>query len=655
LQREIAARYLAQTNAAGGVAGGRPSTGLTTQLTGHLASTVIENKRPEKASKVYDAVMYNLAAIGIAQSMNANVAGGVTLGAQPAEFIVQEYQLALNFLVDHRQQVASGQELVLEFRQGEEDLADLCRLLLNTNRTVWQCNANAPGPNPMELINNMPILSPFGVLAVAPGVAVDDYMNDSYTMSGRPARAGAGGYGVPPGAAGAFAWPAAPGPAVPAFTEVDLVRAMTVIVRAVHDKEGFDSAVMIRAGLMSTIPASQAVANIGGGRYTNGCHKRNAFVTGNYINRPRGSLLRSLLQSIRASSVLDDEWETMISDTVHMFVNVNYSVVATAIVNRSFAQARREMGVTPNVLCPNSAATQVVGANPPGIGARHKVYDDIVSAEADRGLQSTLMQAYKVAAYMLFNVDTPHEVLYLSCGDTDAAAVDKMPQAQMFQGRVPCGMSLFFFPIGIVSDECAELAGVYISAAHHIKTMHKEYDLVANGAQVRTAGPSSSTTPTSGTSEAPTMRGGPGMLGHGLAILRVPGVGAANASVGSTSVVGATPNAMENLAAMVNMFSARTVVNVNAAMAAANVPYLCADELFADIDLPRAYDLQFVLNNPTAALFTAALSGGFNTNGPRIARVAMTKMIMAMQVNSGISKRRKLTMPRPGGSESDAP
>uniref|UniRef100_A0A2V0RIQ7 Uncharacterized protein n=1 Tax=viral metagenome TaxID=1070528 RepID=A0A2V0RIQ7_9ZZZZ len=274
---------------------------------------------------------------------------------------------------------------------------------------------------------------------------------------------------------------------------------------------------------------------------------------------------------------------------------------------------------------------------------RRAQYDMTCRGDCAAGVPSAIMICMKLAAAALFNVNVPPELVFISPGDDNLHAFDKMVQTQLFPGRVPCGMSLWVFPPGIVCGDAVGLAGTYFNPNETIELLTDPGNMVLTGDQIQTVGASTST-PGAGVAEPPELVGGPGMLGHGAALLRIENATVADFNIATSTVGQNVPmGGPTNLAAMADMYSARTAVNPNAALAAANVPYMRADELFADIDLTRGGDLQMIVNQPTSTMISQALQGNFSTFGSRFMNVAVTNMTLNLARNVGNHKRRKIT------------
>jgi hypothetical protein len=610
-----------------------------------LATAIVDNTAPTKASQVWDVVAYNTAAWAVADSVNATVgAGTAMLAALPAEFRVEEHQENLNKLCDVSAAVIAGTELLLELKPGEEDLADTLRLLLLGNANVWHCTAQDSNGNALDFFNNMsaPPLLPVHLITITGNQAPNAVAN-SYLMAGV---GNAGGYGIAPMVQNGPVFALPPGGIQPPRMSLSLLqRAYAVIARAIHDKQGLNAAMLIRSGLFAAIPATQASAGGNANNcYASAIHKRNAFVTG-IISRPSGSLARSLAQSVRLSAVLSQEWMTTIQSITTYWCSIASSAVGCLMTNRMFGQARREMGATGEVLCPTSPNTQAVGIAAVGDSMRIAGHRSICAAYPENGVPSPLMACMRLAALTLFGVSVEPEIAYITPGDFSNTAYDKMEQAQLFVGRIPPGMSLYVMPAGIVKLGGIGLAGVYVSPNDTIRQLARAHGMRQQGRSVITQGSSQSTIAADVTDQHD-MIGGPGMLGHGAALLRLQGINLVNQSIASASAGGHFGlSAPLSLATMQSMYSARTAVTATTPMNANSEPFLCADEMFADVDPVRSADLQLAADQPDAHTIISAVRSDFARIGTRFTEVSVHRFMLSMQNHAhGANRRRTVAM-----------
>jgi hypothetical protein len=261
----------------------------------------------------------------------------------------------------------------------------------------------------------------------------------------------------------------------------------------------------------------------------------------------------------------------------------------------------------------------------------------------------------RLASATLFNVNVATELIFMSPGDMTVGAYDKMAPAQLLPGRIPCGMSLWWFPSGVVQGPSVGLAGVYHNPNDTITRLATEQRVFLTGSQVQTRGTTASAPGVSGM-EQPEMVGGPGMLGHGTALMRVANTVPADFRVMSVAVGQDAPaGGGVALGALQPTFSARTAAGPGPPVAAASVPYICADELFTDFDPSRGVDFQMAVDNVSAGIISQALQSGFSTLGSRFVNVAITKMVLDLQRNIGPGKRRKVQFNVPDASRHEEP
>lgn len=602
-----------------------------------LADFLASNSLPCNSTKVWDIVNYNLAMWMLAGELNNMLAGSVAIAAYPEDFVaVAELPASMNAILGAYDAVCAGNELVLEFSVGDEALVEIILMLLNTLPGMWDISSRNNVGDQMRLLTSMFPPPPLRKTGIAVGMTDPDWMAKYASRSGNNAAgapiAGAVGIftsrlfdgGIIGAAVPNAVWPAAARMVPPVYDIALVTRALKRIAYACPHPQDLMSAVELRTALIGAVPSSARGIDL-----TNCQDHINALHFQGAIMRPGGSLSMCLAQRARFFT-LDAEMETAVDRLAIYWSKFSVVINAHCMMARAFAMGRQSIGVTPEVLYPNSPNTVATGPAP-APGTRDYAYQDQVRSNPAHSEPciSELMGAYNDSMIVLFNIIASEAIKYVTPGSLSAMAYDRIDQAFCAIGRIPLGFSLCLIPLCMMTGRPEGAAGVNFGVAHILREMVIAQTLSTYDNVVTTEGASNSKNAMA-SGEDIELNGGRYMAAHGFAVASTfNDITAAECKVVSVQL---NPSGARTMAqsSMKDISIVRTNRNNrDHAIAAELRPVIHGETLYANVDLVRQTDLRMALEAASAMVLIKAMESSSSAASSTYLKVGRTALIVS--------------------------